>query len=176
MVHLEHVRGGISNKNIMLAISLSLAFFLGAKFIGFMRKYSNEKFEEKKVRDLLGEVKVSHITSIPCTLEGTIIGRGNPGCIFNEDFVLKDDTGIIFLDYNQPLNVINKIFALFRSPDYFDKKIKIKGWYRRSPVPYVEIKTMEIDGKEKKVYTYGLKRVLFIIGAIITILLFLMSL
>ena len=166
----------ISNKNIMLAISLSLAFFLGAKFIGFMRKYSNEKFEERKVRDLLGEVKVSHITSIPCTLEGTIIGRGNPGCIFNEDFVLKDDTGIIFLDYNQPLNVINKIFALFRSPDYFDKKIKIKGWYRRSPVPYVEIKTMEIDGKEKKVYTYGLKRVLFIIGAIITILLFLMSL
>ena len=32
--------------------------------------------------------------------------------------------------------------------------MKVKGWYRRSPVPYVEIKEMEIDGKIKKCYTY----------------------
>ena len=34
------------------------------------------------VAGLLGEVKVSGVRSIPCTLRGTIIGRGNPGCIF----------------------------------------------------------------------------------------------
>ena len=61
----------------------------------------------------------------------------------------------MFLDYNQPINIVNKIFALFKSKEYFDKIIKIKGWYRRSPVPYVEIKEMEIDGKIKKCYTYA---------------------
>ena len=61
--------------------------------------------------------KVSHITAIPCELEGIIIGRGNPGCIFNEDFVIKDDTGIMFLDYNQPITVVNKIFAIFKSKE-----------------------------------------------------------
>jgi hypothetical protein len=83
-------------------------------------------FKDAKVSELLGEVKVSHITSVPCVLNGTIIGRGNPGCIFNEDFVIKDETGIIFLDYNQPLNIINKIFAIFKSKEYFDKEVTVK--------------------------------------------------
>ena len=115
---------------------------------------NNIGYNETTVSDLLGEVKVSGVTSIPCTLEGTIIGRGNPGCIFNEDFVIKDNTGIMFLDYNQPIKIVNKIFALFKSKEYFDKTIKVKGWYRRSPVPYVEIKEMEIDGRIKKCHTY----------------------
>lgn len=142
-----------------IAVLLSAIF----SFIKFRKRYCNKPFTDRNVRDLLSEVKVSHITSIPCTLEGTIIGRGNPGCIFNEDFVIKDETGIIFLDYNQPLTVINKVFALFKSQEYFDKKIKVSGWYRRSPVPYVELKTMEIDGKVKKIYTYPLSVVLHIL-------------
>ena len=92
------------------------------------------------------------------------------GCIFNEDFVIKDDTGIIFLDYNQPLNIVNKIFALFKSEQYFNKIIKVRGWYRRSPVPYVEIKTMEIDGQVKKIWTYPFRKALYIIAAVVLII------
>lgn len=143
-----------------------LAFSFGS-FIKFKRRYRGGEFKASNVRSLLSEVKVSHITAIPCSLEGTIIGRGNPGCIFNEDFVIKDESGIIFLDYNQPVHVINKIFALFKSQEYFDKKVKVTGWYRRSPVPYVELKTIEIDGKVKKVYTYNTTLVLYIILGII---------
>lgn len=51
--------------------------------------------------------------------------------IFNEDFVIKDETGIIFLDDNQSLMVINKIFALFKSKEYFDKKVVVTGWYKK---------------------------------------------
>ena len=82
----------------------------------------------------------------------------------------------MFLDYNQPLTIINKIFALFKSQEYFEKIIKIKGWYRRSPVPYVEIKSMEIDGKEKKIFTYYVGIAGHIILAIISIALFVISL
>ena len=122
----------------------------------YNRKRPNKNYEARTVRDLLGEVKVSEITAIPCTLEGEVIGRGDPGCIFNEDMTLKDQTGIIFLDYNQPLFIINKIFALFKNNKMSGKTIKVKGWYRRSPVPYVEIKTYEVDGQEKKIFTYPL--------------------
>lgn len=141
-------------------------------FIKLGRRYKNNiEYKETTVSDLLGEVKVSGVTSIPCTLEGTIIGRGNPGCIFNEDFVIKDNTGIMFLDYNQPLKTVNKIFAIFKSKEYFDKTIKVKGWYRRSPVPYVEIKEMEIDGKIKKCYTYTWAKISRIILLIVFALL-----
>ena len=141
-------------------------------FIKLGRRYKNNiEYKQTTVSDLLGEVKVSGVTSIPCTLEGTIIGRGNPGCIFNEDFVIKDNTGIMFLDYNQPLKTVNKIFAIFKSKEYFDKTIKVKGWYRRSPVPYIEIKEMEIDGKIKKCYTYTWAKISRIILLIVFALL-----
>lgn len=141
-------------------------------FIKLGRRYKNNiEYKETTVSNLLGEVKVSGVTSIPCALEGTIIGRGNPGCIFNEDFVIKDNTGIMFLDYNQPLKTVNKIFAIFKSKEYFDKTIKVKGWYRRSPVPYIEIKEMEIDGKIKKCYTYTWAKISRIILLIVFALL-----
>ena len=69
--------------------------------------------------------------------------------------MLQDETGIIFLDYNQPLFIQNKIFALFKSQENIDRHAVIKGWYRRSPVPYVELYTLEVNGKMKKCYTYG---------------------
>ena len=159
----------VNEGNVLSIAGICLLVILAFSFIKFRRKYSNEPFKETTVRDLLSEVKVSHITSIPCSLEGIIIGRGNPGCIFNEDFVIKDDSGIIFLDYNQPINVVNKIFALFKSPEYFDKKVKVNGWYRRSPVPYVELKTIEIDGQVKKVYTYKVLLVFYVIWLILAV-------
>ena len=155
--------------NMGVVIGAGLLLVLLASYIKFRRRYSKKPFDDRTVRSLLGEVKVSHITSIPCSLEGTIIGRGNPGCIFNEDFIIKDKTGIIFLDYNQPLNIVNKIFALFKSKEYFDKTIKVRGWYRRSPVPYVELLDMEIDGKVKKIHTYNLKRIGYVLGLIISV-------
>ena len=159
--------------NVMVFGGLSLLVVILFSFIKFKRRYNSNPFKATTVRDLLSEVKVSHITSIPCSLEGTIIGRGNPGCIFNEDFVIKDESGIIFLDYNQPINIVNKIFALFKSPEYFDKKVKVNGWYRRSPVPYVELKTIEIDGQIKKVYTYKFILALYVIGLIVALCLLL---
>ena len=157
--------------NLLRYIGICGILLTIALFIKFNRAHKNKDYKETNVANLLGEVKVSHITSIPCVLNGTIIGRGNPGCIFNEDFVIKDETGIIFLDYNQPLTLLNKIFALFKSQEYFNKTVTVKGWYRRSPVPYVEIKEYTVDGKTKKIYTYVVSKVLYAILAIASIVL-----
>ena len=151
------------NSLIFAEISLLLTSIFG--LIKFNRAH-RQGYKDTTVRDLLGEVKVSHITSIPCILKGRIIGRGDPGCIFNEDYVIKDDTGIIFLDYNQPLNILNKIFAIFKSHENIDKEVTVKGWYRRSPVPYVEIYEYTVNGQVKKIYTYIVSKVVYIVLAI----------
>ena len=74
------------------------------------------------------------------------------------------------LDYNQPLWIVNKIFAFFKAKTFIDKEVMIKGWYRRSPVPYIEIYSMETDGKTKKVYTYIFKLIgIFLLMALFII-------
>ena len=122
--------------------------------------HPNRNYHEANVAGLLAEPKVSGIRSIPCELKGLIIGRGDPGCIFSEDYVLQDETGIIFLDYNQPLFILNKIFALFKAKQNLDRNAVVRGWYRRSPVPYVELYTLEVGGKTKKIFTYGFGKVM----------------
>ena len=145
---------------------------VGFEALLFFRKYNKKEFKPRTVEELLGETTVSGITSVPCEMKGNVIGRGDPGYIFNEDFVIRDKTGIMFLDYNQPLWLINKIFAFFKAKSFIDKEITIKGWYRRSPVPYVEIFTMEMDGKKKKVYSYYIKLIGLILGVILFCVLF----
>lgn len=163
-----------SEKTFNIVFGLGVLLFGIFSLLKYKYTHSTREFNNSNVSSLLQEVKVSGITSIPCTLEGNIIGRGNPGCILNEDFVIKDETGIILLDYNQPLNVINKIFALFKSESYFDKNVKVTGWYRRSPVPYVELLSMEVDGKVKKIHTYKvaiiLRAIVIAIGLFLTLI------
>ena len=155
-----------NQNNIFKFIGIGGLITIGLSYIGFKRSHK-DGYNKTNVRELLGEVKVSSVTSIPCILEGKVIGKGDPGCIFSEDFILQDETGIIFLDYNQPLFIVNKIFALFKSSKYIDQSVKIKGWYRRSPVPYVEILEMEVNGKVKKVFTYGLSKIIYVLFAVL---------
>lgn len=136
-----------------MAIIPALVFI--ASLFKFMFSHPRRNYNEANVSGLLAETKVSGIKSIPCELTGTIIGRGDPGCIFNEDYVIRDESGILFVDYNQPLWIINKVMALFKTRQNLDKKVTVKGWYRRSPIPYLELYTMDIDGKQKKCYSYG---------------------
>ena len=165
------------NKKILLLnshIALLVAgifgiLFVVSLFIKLNITHKNKNYTETTIKDLLGEVKVSNVTSVPCIIEGKIIGRGNPGCIFNEDFVIQDETGIIFLDYNQPLNIINKLFALFKSKEYFEKTVKVKGWYRRSTAPYIEVKQFEVDGTVKKCHTYTAVKVFYWILAALSV-------
>ena len=138
---------------MLLLPALTLCF--GMSCVKYLFTHPRRSYHEANTAGLLGEVKVSMIRSIPAELKGTIIGRGNPGCIFDENFVLRDETGILFLDYNQPLWIINKVFALFKSPQYFNKQVTVKGWYRRNMVPFFELYSMEIDGQVKKCYSYG---------------------
>jgi Zn-dependent protease with chaperone function len=132
--------------------------------------YRRDYFPHASVAALLHKVKVSGIRPVPCTLTGTIIGKGVPGLIWSEDFVVQDRTGIMFLDYRQPLSLWNWLFGLFRAQQYQGKEVRVTGWFRRSPVPYMEIKQIETtDGSLplRKCYSYHAQLAFAVIGAVV---------
>ena len=120
------------------------------------------------VTGLLHKVKVSNVRPVPARLRGTIIGKGVPGLIWSEDFVMRDATGILFLDYRQPLRIWEWLFGLFRAGDFTAKPVEVVGWFRRCPVPYLELKSIMVDGVTRNSYArhgrYVLAGLLVIVG------------
>jgi len=121
---------------------------LGA-IVKTLMQYRHRRVKESSIAELLSEVKVSPVRTSFVKLTGTVIGRGVPGLIWSEDFVLRDQSGIIFLDYRQPLPLWDFLFGLLRAGSYTAKRVEVTGWYRRAPVPYLELAT--IRGHEDKV-------------------------
>src|SRR5262249_55623669 len=105
--------------------------------------YRRDFFPYLSVAALLHKVKVSAVRPVPATLTGTVIGKGVPGLIWSEDFVLQDRTGILFLDYKQPLAVWDFLFGLLRAGSYQGKEVRVSGWFRRAPVSYLEVNHIE---------------------------------
>ncbi len=139
-----------------------LAFLIRVFF-----SYEFSCFPEMNIASLLKKVKVSMIRPVPCTLKGKIIGRGKPGLVWSEDFVLQDDTGIIFLDYKQPLALFSLFFGVFIAPSLIGQDVEITGWYRRAPVPYIELKQIKFANEVKTCYVFNVK---IFCGIILTIL------
>jgi len=126
-----------------------------ASFLKTKVTYRSDFFPDMSISSLLRKVKVSGIRPIPCKIKGTIIGRGIPGLIWSEDFVIQDETGIIFLDYRQPIPLWDFFFGLLRRARYNNQEAEVIGWYRRAPVPFIELKSIKAKGeKERKCYTY----------------------
>ena len=135
--------------------------------------YRGDHFAPLSVTGLLHKVKVSNVRPVPARLRGTIIGKGVPGLIWSEDFVMRDATGILFLDYRQPLRIWEWLFGLFRAGDFAGKSVEVVGWFRRAPVPYLELKSITVDGVTRNSYArhgrYALAGFLVLAGLGLTI-------
>jgi Zn-dependent protease with chaperone function len=157
------------------AMLIAGAAILGAA-IGYLTRlrfmYSGARFPRRNVSDLVSEVKVSAIRCIPAELEGKVIGRGIPGLYWSEDLVIEDDTGFMVLDYRQPLGLLEFLFGLFRAESFVGQRIRVVGWYRRFPKPYLEAwKIYTPDGKVNTCWTWWLAKlagaVLLVIGLVL---------
>ena len=116
---------------------------------------------------LIDDPKASPIRGFPVRLSGRIIGRGNPGLIFNEDLKLDDGRALMLLDYHQVSKLIDFFVGLFKTEEKMNKEITLTGWYRRKVTPFVEIYEMEIEGKKKHLYTRDVYLVLGILTSIL---------
>ena len=124
-----------------------LVWAIGFYVIGFMsiiktRYMYKSGFEDKKVVNLVTNVKVSPIRTIPAFIEGKIVGRGIPGYYFSEDMLLQDDTGLMYVDYRFGIGIADLIFSLRTVNRLIGQNVRIKGWYRRGPRPYIQVDTI----------------------------------
>lgn len=119
--------------------------------------YPGGDFPSATVADLLAHVKVSPVRPVRATLRGKIVGKGEPGLAYSEDFVLQDVSGLMILDYHQPIPLWNFFFGFFKAEEYQSQEITVTGWFRRSPVPYLEINHLTVtagDGGRTRCYGY----------------------
>lgn len=140
--------------------------------VNLLFSYRANEFLPMTVAALLKKVKVSSVRPVPVNLKGKVIGRGVPGLIWSEDIVIRDDTGFIYLDYRQPLRIIEFFFGILRTKTFIGKEVTVTGWYRRAPVPYIEIKNVKIGKATHTCYVYTLKIIiaLLLLGAGIVLL------
>ncbi len=130
---------GTSSGSIVAAVGCVL-FFLGlGSLLRTKSVHPTRDFPEANVAGLVGAVKVSRVRSVPCVLHGKIIGRGIPGLFWSEDLVLHDGSGFIVLDYRQPIGLAELLFGLFRAEQFVGQDVRVMGWYRRGPRPFLEV-------------------------------------
>lgn len=153
--------------NLGVFLLFIFCFSLGA-LIRTKQAYPGEGPFSYSVASLLKLVKVSPVRSYYVTMKGYILGRGDAGNIFSEDLVLKDKTGIIFLNH-EPFG-LNILFALFRYKKFKGKEVLITGWYRRAPSPYIEVKNIRAKDAKSKAYTYTYKVGLCSLGLLIPVI------
>ena len=91
---------------------------------------------------------------------------------------MKDSTGLMRLQYRQPLRVLEFLFGLYKADSVIGSQVRVHGWYRRAPAPYLEISHVEMtdsgSGGLRCYYKWGSYGVgLFSIGVGLVLLAFL---
>ncbi len=136
-----------------------LVWAIGFYIIGFMsiiktRYMYKGGFEDATVLDLVTNVKVSPIRTVPAFLEGKIVGKGIPGYYFSEDMYFQDETGLMYVDYRFGIGIVDLIFSLRSVNRLIGQNVRIKGWYRRGPNPYIQVDTIWSEsGKRHRNYS-----------------------
>lgn len=131
-----------------LGLGLALVGLTWALQLRF--RYPTHSFPEMSVATLMRRVKVSGVRPIPCRVEGVVIGRGEPGLVWSDDFVLRDATGLIFVDHRQPLRIAEVVWGFFFGSHVLQGNAILEGWFRRSPVPYIEVRRFWIEGRVRR--------------------------
>ncbi len=162
--------GEVASFPIGLFLAGILWFSIGA-FLRLICAYPFGQFAKYSVASLLKMIKVSPVRSYPVSLVGHILGRGEAGYIFSEDMVLRDKTGMIYLNH-EPFG-LNILFALFRYKEFQGQLVKVTGWYRRSPCPYIEVRNIQTADTKSTAYTWHYKLAFCALGIVIPLIYFL---
>jgi hypothetical protein len=146
-------------------------FLIGLASLAKTRFMYRSGFQRKQVVDLVTNVKVSPIRSVPAIIEGTIVGRGVPGYVFSEDMYFQDETGLMYVDYRFGIGIVDLIFSLRTVRRLVDQRVRITGWYRRGPSPYIQVDTIESESGSRhrnyaKHFRYVWVALAFIIGIV----------
>lgn len=164
----------ISNLILLWAIGFFVMGFGVIIRTSFMYR---KGFAPYNVVELVTNINVSPVRPVPSIIEGKIIGKGIPGHWLSEDLYFRDNTARLHIDYRFGFSLMDFWWALRRADELVGQKVKIQGWYRRGPIPYLQVDTIWTqDGRRFRNYskhmTYVSAVLFFIIGVFLFYLLF----
>jgi heat shock protein HtpX len=117
---------------------------------------------KREITSLIGEeLEASGINGVPCEIEGTIVGRGVPGLFWSKDLVIRDESGFLTLQYRQPFLILELLFGVLKAQRFVGQSVRVRGWYRRAPVPYLEVHSINSLYVSDKVRCYFHQGTLF---------------
>jgi heat shock protein HtpX len=96
-------------------------------------------FEASRIGKLIEDTEVSQMRPRAVELRGEIVGNGVPGAFWSPDFVMRDESGMIFLLYRSSIPFARLFFALTNADRFIGEQVTLQGWFRRGLRPYVEI-------------------------------------
>ncbi len=94
------------------------------------------------ITSLLPRLDASPVTGLPVQIRGRVIGRGVPGYVLSPDVVVEDGSGFVPVLYWQPWPFARTLFDALSVPDLLDQDITVRGWYRRTPAPVLELRSL----------------------------------
>jgi Zn-dependent protease with chaperone function len=119
------------------------------------RRYPFEFVPVGEVTSLLERIDASPVRGIPVEVGGRVVGRAEPGYLFSSDLVIEDSSGIVALDYRQPIPFADALFGFSRAASFVGQDVVVRGWYRRTPEPVIELRELRAsDGRRVRPFLW----------------------
>ncbi len=109
--------------------------------------YEHDLFPMVKLNSLIARQDMTPWSAEPCKIMGRLLGLGDTKPFGAGEFVVQDDSGSVLLDYRQPHRFWEFVFSLLRGKSWSDQEVRVMGWYRRAPVPYIEVESIKAQGE-----------------------------
>ena len=122
-----------------------LMTLLGATWMLRIAYRYRGEFTSSRIASLIEDTEVSQMRPRAVELRGEIVGNGVPGAFWSPDFVMRDESGMIFLLYRSSIPFARLFFALTNADRFIGEQVVLRGWYRRGLRPYVEISKLSAD-------------------------------
>jgi len=137
-------------------------------------RYPGEFEQAQGVTSLLERMDAGPIAGIGVTLTGTIVGRGMPGYLLSPDLVIQDETGFVPVIYSNPIPLARSGFGLLRAGRFLGKQATVRGWYRRSPGPAIDLREIQTtDGLRARgwewILRYAVSALVVVIGVAVVL-------
>jgi Zn-dependent protease with chaperone function len=125
---------------------------LGASIVlKTMYRYPATEPSDTNVLELMRDAYASPIRGKRVRLHGKVVGRGIPGLILSEDMMFQDKTGLIYLNYEGLIPLLNNlVFALFKLNEFVGKTVRVDGWFLRGLTTRLELREVRTDGKRAR--------------------------
>jgi len=115
-----------------------LSILIIAKIVNY--RYPMKAVKKAKISELAADLYASPVKGKYVELDGIAIGKGTPGFALSEDFMLRDASGLVFINYEHLIGIMNWFVGYKKINKLLDHHANVKGWFLRNRMPYINAK------------------------------------